>query len=95
MRYFVLCETTNHHREEAYSAADVDSRTGKPLDVGHHGLEGPGNAKKQAGFFHKGILSALETDHRAGGNAKEVKVIANGHCHRKSRLSVNVNVALT
>ena len=51
--------------------------------MGHHNLEGPGNAKKQAGFFHKGILSALETDHRAGGDASEVKVIANGHCHRE------------
>ncbi|KAK7687305.1 hypothetical protein QCA50_009810 [Cerrena zonata] len=67
--------------EEAYAAADVDSRTGKPLDVGNHDIEGPGNAKKQAGFFHKGILSAMETDHRAGGDAKEVKVVANGHCH--------------
>ncbi|KAI0072805.1 Metallo-dependent phosphatase [Panus rudis PR-1116 ss-1] len=67
--------------EEAYSKADTDPSTGKPLDVGQSGVEPHGNAKKQDGFFHKGILQALETDHRAGGNTKEVKVIANGHCH--------------
>ncbi|CAL1715541.1 unnamed protein product [Somion occarium] len=67
--------------EEAYSAADVDTRTGKPLNVGQHDIEGPGNAKRQAGFFHKGVLAAKTSDHRAGGDDREVKVIANGHCH--------------
>ncbi|KAH8103804.1 Metallo-dependent phosphatase [Cristinia sonorae] len=66
--------------EEAFSAADVDPRTGKALDVGEQ-LEGNGNAKKQDGFFHKALLQAKETDHRAGGNAREVKVVANGHDH--------------
>ena len=52
-----------------------------PLDVGQHDLEENGAAKKQAGFFHKGLLQAMESDHRAGGRASEVKVVANGHCH--------------
>lgn len=67
-------------RAEAFSAADVDPRTGKPLDVGEQ-LEGNGNAKKQDGFFHKALLQTLETDHRGGGNAREVKVVSNGHDH--------------
>ncbi|OBZ66763.1 putative inactive purple acid phosphatase 29, partial [Grifola frondosa] len=67
--------------QETYSAADVNPTTGKPLDVGVHDMEPNGAAKKQDGFFHKGILQAMESDHRAGGNAREVKVVANGHCH--------------
>ncbi|KAF9815990.1 hypothetical protein IEO21_04240 [Rhodonia placenta] len=67
--------------QESYAAADVDPVTSKPLDVGMHDLEGQGSAKKQDGFFHKGILQAMESDHRAGGNAHEVKVVSNGHCH--------------
>ncbi|KAI0917949.1 hypothetical protein AcV5_002750 [Taiwanofungus camphoratus] len=67
--------------EESYAAPDVDPNTGRPLDVGLHDLEGQGSARKQDGFFHKGLLQALESDHRAGGNAKEVKVVSNGHCH--------------
>ncbi|KAI0369179.1 Metallo-dependent phosphatase [Pilatotrama ljubarskyi] len=66
---------------ESYSAADVDPVTGRPLDVGLHDMEEPGAAKRQDGFFHKGLLQALESDHRAGGHATEVKVVANGHCH--------------
>ncbi|EJD07471.1 Metallo-dependent phosphatase [Fomitiporia mediterranea MF3/22] len=66
---------------ESYSTPDVDSNTGIPLDIGIHDIEDPGNAKKNDGFFDKGILQALETDHSAGGNVKEVKVIGNGHCH--------------
>jgi hypothetical protein len=45
------------------------------------GLEDPGNAKENGGMFEKGILKAMESDHRANGNALEVKVITNGHCH--------------
>ncbi|KAI0342973.1 Metallo-dependent phosphatase [Trametopsis cervina] len=67
--------------EETYSAADKDPLTGKPLDVGDSGLEESGNAKKQDGFFNKALLTALESGHRAGGTAREVKVVANGHCH--------------
>ncbi|RDX54151.1 Metallo-dependent phosphatase [Lentinus brumalis] len=67
--------------QESYSAADVNPATGLPLDVGQHDLEESGAAKKQDGFFHKGLLQALESDHRAGGRATEVKVVANGHCH--------------
>ena len=70
-------------RQETYSAADKDPQTGKPLDVGIHDLEEPGAAKKQDGFFHKGILQAFESDHPSGTLAPEVKVVANGHCHRK------------
>lgn len=66
---------------ESYSKADTDPRTGKPLDVGIHGQESPGNAKKNDGFFEKAILKAPESDHTAKGNALEVKVIGNGHCH--------------
>ncbi|KAI0642441.1 Metallo-dependent phosphatase [Trametes meyenii] len=66
---------------ESYSAADVDVKTGRILDVGEHDLEAPGAAKRQDGFFHKGLLQALESDHRAGRRAPEVKVVANGHCH--------------
>ena len=69
-------------RPETYSKADVDPRTGKPLDVGISGQEKHGNAKDTDGFFQKGILKALETDHTGKGNALEVKVVANGHCHR-------------
>ena len=70
-----------HHSRESYYPADVDSNTGLPLDTGMHGLEENGNAKNSDGFFDKGILQSFETDHSAGGTTKEVKVIANGHCH--------------
>ncbi|RDB23740.1 putative inactive purple acid phosphatase 29 [Hypsizygus marmoreus] len=66
---------------ESYVKADVDPRTKKPLDVGMHGLERPGNAKTNAGFFEKALLMAHESDHVAKGDAHEVKVVGNGHCH--------------
>ncbi|KIP02828.1 hypothetical protein PHLGIDRAFT_122109 [Phlebiopsis gigantea 11061_1 CR5-6] len=69
--------------EEAYSKPDVDPTNGEPLDVGIHDLEPHGNAKKQDGFFHKGVLQAMESDH-VSSTAHEVKVIANGHSHSKS-----------
>ena len=78
-------------RQETYSAADKDPQTGKPLDVGIHDLEEPGAAKKQDGFFHKGILQAMESEH-VSNTAREVKVIANGHCHRKS-LSLSLSIS--
>lgn len=28
-------------------------------------------------------MKAIESDHLAGGSAREVKVVANGHCHRE------------
>lgn len=61
----------------------MDPRTGQPLDVGLQGLEGPSYAKESDGFFEKGILKAMESDHVAGGNTLEVKAIGNGHCHSK------------
>ncbi|KAF8643188.1 hypothetical protein AX16_009173 [Volvariella volvacea WC 439] len=67
---------------EAYDAADQDPRTGKPLDVGIHDLEKPGNAKENGGMFQNGLLKAEESDHVAR-HAPEVKVVANGHCHRE------------
>lgn len=67
--------------QESAAAADINPATGQPLDVGQHDLEESGAAKKSAGFFHKGLLQALESDHRAGGNLPEVKVVGNGHSH--------------
>ncbi|KAG6810005.1 hypothetical protein H0H92_013730 [Tricholoma furcatifolium] len=66
---------------EAYSKADSDPQTHRPLDVGTHGQEAPGNAKNNAGFFVDGVLNAPESEHVGKGNALEVKVIGNGHCH--------------
>jgi len=58
--------------------------TGKPLDVGISGQEAPGNAKHNDGFFEKGVLKALESEHVAAGRVPEVKVIGNGHRHSTS-----------
>jgi hypothetical protein len=44
-------------------------------------LDQQGSAKGSDGFFEKGLLQALESQHSALGNAREVKVVANGHCH--------------
>ncbi|KAG6891215.1 hypothetical protein C0995_008467 [Termitomyces sp. Mi166 len=67
--------------QEAYMKADSDPRTHDALDVGIHGQEPPGNAKGNAGFYENGILKAMESEHVGKGNALEVKVIGNGHCH--------------
>ncbi|KAI0259375.1 Metallo-dependent phosphatase-like protein [Gloeopeniophorella convolvens] len=67
--------------QESYGKADVDPRTGRPLDVGSSDLEEPGSGKKNDGFFEKGLLHALETPHRGAGGVPEVKVVGNGHCH--------------
>jgi hypothetical protein len=68
-------------RQESYAQPDKDPRTGGQLDVGLHNLEPKGSAKHNEGFFEKALLEAKESDHRAGDNAREVKVVANGHCH--------------
>jgi hypothetical protein len=60
--------------------ADVDGATGKALQHGLQ-LEDAAAPKGSDGFFEKGVLRALETEHAEGGNAREVKIIANGHCH--------------
>lgn len=65
--------------------------TGRPLDVGLSGLETPGNAKKSDAFFEKGVLKASESVHVASGNAHEVKVITNGHCHGMFRKVSHLN----
>ncbi|KAH0582874.1 putative inactive purple acid phosphatase 29 [Termitomyces sp. J132] len=67
--------------QEAYAEADSDPRTHNALDVGIHGQESPGNAKGNAGFYKNGVLKAMESEHVGKGNALEVKVIGNGHCH--------------
>lgn len=66
---------------EAYSTADMNINTGVRLDVGLEVLESNRAPKKNGGFFEKGLLQAMESDHLAGGNAHEVKVVANGHAH--------------
>ncbi|KAF9266823.1 Metallo-dependent phosphatase [Marasmius fiardii PR-910] len=65
---------------EAYGPADRDPRTNWPLDIGIHDNEKPGNAKGNDGFFEKGLLKAMESDH-VTSSALEVKAVANGHCH--------------
>ncbi|KAF8577708.1 Metallo-dependent phosphatase [Ramaria rubella] len=62
---------------ETYNDPDIDPISGKALDIGQQ-LEGSGAAKKNAGFFEKALLKAAETDE---GYGREVKVVANGHCH--------------
>jgi hypothetical protein len=54
--------------------------TGKPLDAGTTGLEPAGNAKKNGGFFAKGIMKAMENSD-VENHVREVKVMGNGHCH--------------
>lgn len=71
-------------RPESYSPADLDPRTGETLDVGIHGIEGPGNSKKSDGFFEKGIMRAMASEYDPSSNEREVKVVANGHSHSKS-----------
>ena len=84
---------THFFSQESYSKADMDPRTGKPLDVGIGDLEGKGSAKGNDGFFEKGLMSALESNHRARGIYREVKVVANGHSHRKSTSYVPIQVS--
>ena len=49
--------------------------------MGLRDLEPHGNAKGSDGFFHKALLQAKESEQHAPGVAREVKVVANGHCH--------------
>ncbi|KAJ2934881.1 hypothetical protein H1R20_g2293, partial [Candolleomyces eurysporus] len=65
---------------ETYNKADLDSQS-RPLDKGISGQEAPGNANTNDGFFEKGIMQALESDHMSHAAIPEVKVIGNGHCH--------------
>ncbi|KAF7430650.1 hypothetical protein PC9H_006359 [Pleurotus ostreatus] len=67
--------------QEAYAKADIDPVTNKALDVGRHGMEPAGSAKKNEGFFEKGLLRATESDHATSSGIPEVKVVGNGHCH--------------
>ncbi|KAJ7623261.1 Metallo-dependent phosphatase-like protein [Roridomyces roridus] len=64
---------------ETYDTAD-SGNSGRLLDFGISGQELRGDAKSSDGFFSKGILSALESDH-VTNTVQEVKVIGNGHCH--------------
>lgn len=82
-------------RPETYDTADTNPDTGLPLDIGYHDLEGKGSALKDDGFFDKGILQALEVEHNARGNTKEVKVIGNGHQHGNDSSSFSVNTNST
>ncbi|KAK2463672.1 hypothetical protein APHAL10511_004423 [Amanita phalloides] len=66
---------------ETYNNADLDPQTGRPLDVGIHNLERPGNSRHNDGFFEKGLLQAKESDRRNRALIPEVKVVGNGHCH--------------
>ena len=51
--------------------------------MGLRDLEPHGNARGSDGFFHKALLQAKESDQHTAGGAREVKVVANGHCHSK------------
>lgn len=72
------------YSQKSYAEADTDPRTGQPLDVGTSDLEKKGSATKTEGFFEKGLLRALETQHRGAGGIPEVKVVGNGHSHGKA-----------
>jgi hypothetical protein len=52
--------------------------------VGTSDLEGKGPAKVNGGFFERGLMIAMESNHLARGIYREVKVVANGHSHRTS-----------
>jgi hypothetical protein len=62
--------------EETYSTPDVDVKSGKPLNVGEE-MDPKGNPTKNGGMFENGLMKAHENE--LGG--REVKVVANGHCH--------------
>ena len=62
--------------EETYSTADVDVKSGKPLNIGQE-MDKKGNPKKNGGMFENGLMKAHENE--LGG--REVKIVANGHCH--------------
>jgi len=64
---------------ETYNKADTGT-SGRVLNFGITGLETKGDAGKSDGFFEKGILKALESDH-VSNTVQEVKVIGHGHCH--------------
>lgn len=70
--------SSKHHRQETYSSPDIDAASNRPLDIGEQ-LDPQGSPKKNEGFFENGLLKATENE--LGG--REVKVVANGHSHRK------------
>jgi len=82
---------TRFFSPESYSKADRDPPTGKPLDVGISDLEGKQSAKGNDGLFQKGLMSALESNHRARGIYREVNVAANGHAHRTPTSRVTIH----
>ena len=95
LRLFVTlthCSGLRILSQESYSKADVDPTTGKPLDVGISDLERKGSANGNDGFFDKALMSALESNHRARGVYREVKVVANGHSHGTSILFITTHV---
>jgi hypothetical protein len=65
--------------QESYYAADTDTKTGKPLDVGQR-LDGPGASKQNGGFFEKALLK-VKASEDPNDKELEVKVVANGHSH--------------
>ncbi|KAJ6581440.1 Metallo-dependent phosphatase [Mycena capillaripes] len=64
---------------ETYGKPDTGA-SGRVLDMGITGLEAKGDASDSDGFFDKGILTAMESDH-VSSHIQEVKVIGHGHCH--------------
>lgn len=72
------------HRQEAYFPADLDPYTRQRLDVGNSGQEDNGDAPGNDGFFTKAIMNATDSNHINAETEQEVKVVANGHCHRTS-----------
>ncbi|KAK7060853.1 Phosphatase dcr2 [Paramarasmius palmivorus] len=68
---------------EAYSPADRDPVTYRPLNKGIYDNERGGAAKKSDGFFDKALLGAPSSSSptEQGIGSQEVKVVGNGHCH--------------
>ncbi|KAG8895808.1 hypothetical protein FRB99_000346 [Tulasnella sp. 403] len=62
---------------ESYSTPDISS-SGEVLSYGEK-LEGTGSPSKNSGFFEKALQKSAERE--GPGSPREVKVVANGHCH--------------
>lgn len=78
--YSIESVNTTCLRAVAYDEPKVgtDLRTGLPLDSGLRGNE-MGAAKMNDGFFERVLLSVIENNHMARGNAFEVKFVGNGY----------------
>lgn len=50
--------------------------------MGNSGQEDNGDAPGNDGFFTKAIMNATDSNHINAETEQEVKVVANGHCHR-------------